>query len=774
MIPESISHYRITRKLGAGGMGEVYLAEDTRLGREVALKILPASYQYDPDRRGRFLAEARAASALRSPNIAAIYDIGEHQGAMFIVMEYVDGDSLLHRINTGPIPADQIVDIAMQVAEALIDAHQMGIVHRDIKSTNLMVTSRGLVKMLDFGLAKVVTPSPSQDSDQLTVAIGAQTAPGMVLGTISNMSPEQALGRDIDHRSDIFSLGIVLYEMMTGRLPFEGASETEIIDKIIHEEPAAVSRFNYEVPDELERIMRKCIQKERDRRYQSALELATDLRNLKRDTDSEIRRRTRSSGKSRVGKSRKAIESLAILPLINDSDNPDLEYLSDGITESIINSLSQLPKLRVMARSTVFRYKHQSTSPLEGAGEPPDPVRVGTELGVQAVMTGRVGLRNDQLVIRTELVDTADGALIWGEHYSRTLSAIFALEEEISHEISSKLRVKLTGAQKKKLVRRYTENTEAYQLYLKGRFYWNKRTEDGLCKAVDFFQQAISSDPSYALAYSGLADCYNILASYSAMRPSEAFRNAKAAASRALELDPKLAEAYTSMAFVTMGYDWDWVTAENNFKRAIEICSGHANAHHWYALLLAALGRLEEAFAEIEKARQLDPLSLPINTNVGWILALSRRYEEAVEQLQKTIDLDSSFGLAHRRLGQVYEHMGRPQDTIVEFQKSLHLSGQDSELLAARGHFLGITGDRAQAESVLRELEELSARQYVPAFFFAKVYIGLGDLDHAFKFLDRAYDERYGLLGYMNVEPIFDPLRQDPRFAELARRVGLR
>jgi len=764
------------KKLGAGGMGEVYLAEDTRLGRQVALKLLPSSYQYDPERRTRFLAEARAASALRSPNIAAIYDIGEHEGAMFIVMEYVDGEMLSTRILRGVISSDQVIDIASQIAEALTEAHELGIVHRDIKSSNLLVTDRGLVKVLDFGLAKILPGGGSSlTSDDLTVALGGQTAPGMVLGTVSYMSPEQALGREIDHRSDIFSLGIVMYEMVTGRMPFQGQSETEIIDKILHAEPEAVSRFNYNIPAELERIIRKALEKDRDRRYQSVRELATDLRNLKRDADSGSRaaRPSTTAPGARGGRTRKTtIDSLAILPLVNASDNPDLEYLSDGITETIINNLSQLPRLRVMARSTVFRYKRQLSSQT-GPVEPIDPLRIGRDLGVRAVLTGRVTLRGDALVVSTELVDTSDGALIWSEQYNRKLSDIFAIEEQISQEISEKLKLKLSGAQKRKLTRRATDNTEAYQLYLKGRFYWNKRTEEGLRKGIEYFQQAILSDEKFGPAYSGLADCYNILASYSAIKPSDAFRQAKSAAARALELDSKSAEANTSMAFVTMGYDWDWAAAERGYKRAIELSPSYANAHHWYALLLAALERFDEAFSEINRASELDPLSLIINTNAGWILSLARRYDQAVDQLQRTIDLDSSFQLAHRRLGQVYEQMGKQAETIGEFEKAVTLSGVDPELLAARGHFHAINGDRGIAHEVLNQLSQMAKERYVPAYYFAKIYIGLGDNDQAFEWLNRAYDERYGLLGYMNVEPIFDPIRSDPRFLELTRRIGI-
>ena len=748
-------------------MGEVYLAEDTRLGRQVALKFLPASYQYDSERRTRFLKEARAASALRSPNIAAIYDIGEHDGAMFIAMEYVEGEVLSQRIDRRTLPTGDVIDIAMQIADALDEAHSLGIIHRDVKSSNLIVTERGLVKMLDFGLAKMLQAGSSVDSADPTVAIGGQTAVGVVLGTVSYMSPEQALGRDLDQRSDIFSHGVVIYEMLTGRLPFEGASATEIIDCIIHKEPIAIARFNYDVPPELERIVRKCMEKDRERRYHSAREVSIDLRNLLRDsatsavTNAAAVRKTQST---RRGRSRKAIDSLAILPLINAGGDPDTEYLSDGITESIINNLSQLPKLRVMARSTVFRYK----------GKEVDPQRVGQELGVRAALTGRVLQRGDLLIIKAELVDTEDGSHLWGEQYNRNLSDIFTIEEEISREISDKLRLKLNGAEKKQLTKRYTENTDAYQLYLKGRFYWNKRTPEGLKKGIEYFQQAFDSDPGYALAYAGLADSYNILVSYSALAPHDAFPKAKLAATRALEIDGWLAEAHTSLAFVKFGYDWDWKKAERGFKQAIRLNPGYAFAHNFYAVLLSALGRFDEAFVHIKNARELDPLSLPINTNLGWLLYLARRYDEAIEQYLKTIDLDEGFPLAHRRLAQTYEQNQRYSEADAEFQKAVALSGEDIELLSARGHFYAVVGEKNKAHEVLTQLEDLAKSRYVPSYLVARIYLGLGDIDRVFELLEKAVDERYGYLAYLEVEPMFDGIRKDRRFEELVRRVGLR
>ena len=768
MISETVSHYRVQRQIGAGGMGEVYLAEDLRLGRQVALKFLPASYQYDSERRDRFLKEARAASALRSPNIAAIYDIGEHDGAMFIAMEYVEGEVLSQRIDRRTLPTSDVINISMQIADALYEAHALGIIHRDVKSSNLIVTERGLVKMLDFGLAKMIQGGGSMiESGDPTVAIGGQTAVGVVMGTVSYMSPEQALGRDLDQRSDIFSQGVVIYEMLTGRLPFEGASATEIIDCIIHKEPIPIARFNYDVPPELERIVRKCMEKDRDRRYHSAREVSVDLRNLQRDSDTNAVPNAggfRKTQTTRRGRSRKTIDSLAILPLINGGEDPDTEYLSDGITESIINNLSQLPKLRVMARSTVFRYK----------GKEVDPQRVGQELGVRATLSGRVLQRGEHLIIKTELVDTDDGSHLWGEQYNRKLSDIFTIEEEISREISDKLRLKLSGAEKKQLTKRYTDNTEAYQLYLKGRFYWNKRTQEGLIRGIEYFQRAIDRDPDYALAYAGLADSYNILVSYSALAPNDAFPKAKAAASRALEIDGKLAEAHTSLAFVRFGYDWDWAEAERGFKQAIQLNPGYANVHNFYAVMLSALGRFDDAFVHINNAHELDPLSLPINTSRGWLLYLARRYDEAIEQYWKAIDLDQGFPLAHRRLAQTYEQTQRYSEADAEYRKAIALSGEDIELLSARSHFYAVVGETNKAKQILTQLQSQADSRYIPAYLIARIYLGLGDIDVMFDLLEKACDERYGYLAYLEVEPIFDGVRADPRYEKLIRRVGLK
>jgi eukaryotic-like serine/threonine-protein kinase len=867
LLSEQISHYKIIEKLGAGGMGEVYLAEDTRLFRQVALKILPASYQYDPERRSRFLKEARAASALRSPNTAAIYDIGEHEGLSFIVMEFVEGHLLSQKIACGALTETLAVDIAAQVAEALDEAHTLRIIHRDIKSSNIMITPRGLVKLLDFGLARVTgrlnedakryettplqqpeadnfltnptvvlddddsstvvleetlaatvaldfttnptvaldeleqatavldedkisgtamspdaqavsqrsnpqadtyktvfAPTSLQEKNVAPVPLSQETTLGLVMGTVPYMSPEQGFGLALDLRTDLFSLGTVIYEMLTGSLPFAGSTQAELIQNIAFKEPPSISSINPTVSVEIERVVRKCLEKARENRYQSARELLTDLRAIQKATTKTTDSITTSTQTGSVRKrSRKAIDSLAILPFENASNDADAEFLSDGITESIINNLSQLPKLKVMARSTVFRYKGRQLDPLVVAGE----------LGVRAILTGRISQRSDTLVVKTEMVDAGDGSQLWGEQFNRPMADIFAIEEEISREISEKLRLKLSGEQKKRLGKRHTNSTDAYQEYLKGRFHWSKRTREGLQKSIEYFNKAIDIDPNYALAYAGLADAYNIIASYSSSPPSEAFPKARSAATRALALDDALAEAHTSLAFVNLGYDWDWQAAEREFRTALSLNPGYATAHLWYALFLVAMQRHEEALAEMRKAEALDPLSLPIKANLGWLLYMGRDYDAAIAQLKKTLEIEPNFLLARRRLWQVYAIKGMYEESAAEFEKALAIAGEDLETLASQAYFYGLSNKPEEATSLLEELADVSCHHYVPAYFFARIFIGLGDKDRAFKFLEMAYEERYGLLAYMNVEPELDSLRDDPRFADLAERVGL-
>jgi serine/threonine-protein kinase len=753
-----MGRYTVRTELGTGGMGEVYLAQDTQLDRTVALKILPPDFAANPERMRRFLQEARAASALNHPNAAHIYEIGEAEDTAFIAMEYVQGETLGARIISGQLRPEEIADIGMQVADCLDEAHSKGIIHRDIKPSNIMLTVRGQVKILDFGLAKVLRPADESISSDIATQV--KTSPGVVMGTVQYMSPEQALGREVDRRSDIFSLGSVLYAMATGRAPFTGSSIGETIDRILHSQPEAMARFNYDLSAELERIVRKCIEKDKERRYQTARDLLNDLKSLGRDVEARV---VNAKATSRRPRASKAIDSLAVLPLVNASGDANMDYLSDGITESIINALSQLPKVRVVARSTVFRYKGQEV----------DAKEVGEQLSVRAVLTGRVRYLGDTLMIGTELIDVANDAQLWGEHYNRKLSDIFEVQAEIAREISDKLRVRLTGKEKKQLAKRHTDNAEAYKLYLKGRFHWNKRTRESLKKGIEYFQQAIEKDSRYALAFTGLADCYNSLSRFGWLSPGEAMPKAKEAAERALQIDGNLAEAHNSRAFVAENYEWVWSIAEREYKRAIALNPNYATAHQWYGEYLATIGRFDEGLEQLKQAEHLDPLSLIINSDLGLPFFFARQYDRAIEQWRKTIELDPDFWLAHYALALVYEQKGMYGEAIAESKKALNLFGDSPWVLGGLGHIYAVSGQRDEAYQVLDELKERSTERYISPFDLAIIYAGLGEKDQAFEWLEKAYEERNQWMTWLKVEPRLDVLRSDPRFIDLVQRVGL-
>jgi serine/threonine protein kinase len=791
---ETISYYRILNKLGEGGMGEVYLAEDTRLGRQIALKFLPDSFAYDPERRSRFLREARAASALRSPNVAAIYDIGEHDGSQFIAMEYVEGDLLAHKIERHPLPVNEAVDIAWQVADALDEAHHLGIIHRDIKCSNLIVTSRGLVKVLDFGLAKLINHQYNETADDdRTLRFGQETTPGMILGTLSYMSPEQTRGVELDARTDLFSLGVVLYEMVTGSKPFMGETTSDLIVSILERQPAPVAHFSGEIPAQLEWIISKALQKKREERYQSAKELIVDLKNLKHalemeanllrttplDRDSgSIDRQTRlmdsqelksiddsSSGTQatplRKRRSRKAINSIAILPLVNASSDPNMEYLSDGITEVLINNLSRLPKLRVMARSTTFRYK----------GLDIDPLQVGNDLGVRAILTGRVRQINSNLIIATELVDVSDGSQLWGEQYNRKMSDIFAIQEEISQDILDTLRLKLGGKEKKVTIQ--CCNTEAYELYLKGRFHWNKWNLEGFQRSIEFFEQAIAIDPNFALAYAGLSDTYGILWFTNALSTKEALPKAEATALKALQLDGSLSEAHLSLANIKLYYEWDWQGAEKAYKRAIELNPNSANAHHMYAFYLVTLRMFDEALAEAKRAAELDPLSPMMISGIAAIYYYAGRYDEAFEQVQKTFEFDSHFHMARELFAEIYELKGMAEKAVEEYLKFLP-DWIGSEEIAAE---LQAAAAKSGINGFWRKWLEIAVEQQrvhiTSSYFISAVYASLGETEPAFEWLEKAYEEHSGFLVHIKTDPNFNSLHADPRFQELTQRIGI-
>jgi len=787
MVGRQFGSYQILSFLGAGGMGEVYQARDTRLGRMNALKVLPAEVAVDQERMRRFNREARAASALNHPNIATIYDIGEAEGTHFIAMEYVEGESLAAKITGRPLDPDEILDIAIQVCDALDVAHSKGIIHRDIKPANVMITARRQVKILDFGLAKIVYPEAQAVTEDVSTQPSTSTGRGVVLGTVQYMSPEQALGREVNHRTDIFSLGVMLYEMATGVKPFAGATASETIDRILHSQPEAIARLNYRVPLELERIIRKCLEKDPERRYQSAREQLIDLQNLKRDIGSAASAKSQiasPSGKSvrrfalaAVGVSLvatlaiaiyllaglgKTAESLAVLPFVNLSGDPNTDFLSEGLTDGLINSLSQLPNLTVMSHNSVFHYK----------GKEVDAQAAGKKLNVQVVLTGRMMVRDDDLSVSVELVEVHNNSHIWGEQYNEKISNLLAMQEQISKETSERLRLRLTGEQQKRLAKRYTEDTEAYQLYLRGRLHLNRRTPEEMKKAVKYFEQAKAKDPAFALAYAGLADAYQVLGDYSYLPPSEALPSAKSAALKALEIDDTLAEAHTSLAHVKM-YDLEWLDAEREFKRAIQLNPNYSTARHWYANCLMALGKKTEALAQIKQALKVDSLSLNINEAVGFLLYLARDYPGAIEQHLKTLELDPGFVPAHSALGIAYLQTARYEDAIRECQRAISLSGGSTDYMAELGKAYAMSGRSREALQTLDNLVESSKVSYVSPYYMALLYTALGDKDRAFEWLGKACEERSSYLFFLKVEPSFDSLRPDPRFRDLEWRMKL-
>ena len=805
-------------------MGEVYLAHDSRLRRQVAIKLLPAEFTENKDRLSRFEREAYAASSLNHPNILTIYEIGEEQGHHFIATEYVEGESLRQRLSRSPMELKETLAIVSQVADALAAAHEAGIVHRDIKPENVMLRRDGYVKVLDFGLAKLANESskPEVKPEASTMARVLKTDPGVVMGTASYMSPEQARASEVDARTDIWSLGVVLYEMVAGRLPFEGGTTTDVLATILHREPPSLLLYSGDVPGELERIVENELTKKRDERYQLARELSLDLKRLKQrvELDAELERSitpetqlhrsvaptasnpvAASTAEARVdhtvssaeyvveeikrhklaallivalivlglaglvgyyklsGSRSAGLTSIAVLPFANAGGDANADYLSDGISESLIDKLSQLPGMKVIARSSAFKYK----------GKDVDPQEAANALGVEVILTGRVVQRGDQLQVRAELINARDKTQLWGEQYSRSITDVQAVQEEIARAVSDKLRVHLTGAQEQQLSKRATTNPEAYQLYLNGVYY--RRSKSLMVPtAVDYFNKAVTLDPNFGLAWAGLAEAYVFMGSVGESDPKEAIPKAKLAVKKALELDDSLAEAHVTQALLMMN-DWDWSGADREFKRAFELNPNLAEAHLSYANLLSRFGRHEEAVAEVRRAQQIDPLDLRMRVGEPVTLFFARRYDEALQKLDSLRKLAPDNETVVIFLAYTYDAVGKYNEAIAEYQKFVSLGDTTASTQCYLGYALAQSGRKSEAQAILDKLK--TTKEYVSPAELAVLYAGLGDKEGAIALLEKAYVAHDLQMQYLKIDPHYDSLRSDPRFVELIKKVGL-
>ncbi|MEP6569534.1 MAG: protein kinase [Acidobacteriota bacterium] len=833
---QTIGSYKILSLLGEGGMGEVYLAEDLRLGRQVALKRLPAQFTLTSDRVRRFEQEARAASALNHPNIVTIHEIGRSNSTHFITTEFIDGETLRQHMVSVRMKLNDVLDIATQIASALAAAHAAGIVHRDIKPENIMLRHDRIVKVLDFGLAKLtLRPIPAVATEAVTKAM-VKTSPGMVMGTVQYMSPEQARGNEVDARTDIWSLGVVLYEMVTGRVPFAGETPSHVIVSLMESEPPLLTRYSRS-PAELERIVTKALRKNKDERYQTASDLALDLKSLKQELEVEARLKRSLEPEASIGEAIKnsnrqtavdtvhasaaptaavgilhptssaeylvseikrhrrgvaitaaaavialaavafyfsrnhspipsgePIDSVAVLPFVNVNSDPNTEYLSDGISDSIINSLSRLPALRVMSLNSVQRYK----------GKQIDTQAIGRELNVRAVLIGRLTQHGDDLSISTELVDVRDNRRLWGEQYNRKLSDILVVQTAIAQEISQNLRLQLSPQDKQQLAKHYTENSEAYRLYNLGKYGKKGEGKEELEKSIGYFEQAIKIDPNYAMAYVGLSSAYHFLGFRGFWIPKDAWQKAEWAALKAVELDDTLAEAHAVLAAEKVPRDW--AVAENELKRALELDPNSVAVNYSYAIDLAISARFDEALVYAKRAEELNSRN-PSDVRpalIFYIQFLARQYDTAIEGYRKALEKNPNNAHIHFFLGEAYLAKGMYPEGVAEMQKAVTLDNAPErwDRYPVLAYAYAVSGQRDEALKILNEQKRLAKQRYISQYNFAIIYTGLGDKDRAFEALNRANDEDVYVINQLRVRPMFDSLRSDPRYKELLRRMN--
>jgi len=772
--------YEILDPLGAGGMGEVYRGQDTRLGRQVAVKVLRPEFAADAERLLRFEREARAASALSDPHIVTVFDVGSDGGRNYYVCEFVDGTDLRALLGDRPQPLRKVLDWAEQVASGLAAAHEKGIVHRDLKPENILVSKSGVLKITDFGLAKLAETEAAALS-HLQTADASVTRAGTVLGTVSYMSPEQARGEAVDFRSDQFAFGAILYELLTGRRAFQKPTTFQTLTAIVEEEPPSVATHNPGVPAAVQSLVEQCLAKDPRNRYASTRDLAREMSRIKASfsepasgepAPGPVKRRAAAAVAVAMAVLLAAlgaffalrslrpnpVDSVAVLPFAGPSGDPDAAYLGDGIAESLINDLSQLKQIRVAARSLAFRYRSDA-----------DPRRAGEELKVRGVITGRILQHGGLLSVHVELMDVARGSQLWGERYERKMSDLLAVEKEISRDVFEKLRLRLTGELARKIDRRRPRSVEAYEAYLKGRFFTYRYTEEGVRKGVEQFNRSIEIEPSYGPAYAGLAEAYVIAQNFVAAK--ETYPRARAAALKALEIDDELPEAHNALAMIKFGFDWDWDGAETEFQRALQLDPNYVWAHDWYGWYLALRGRNAESIRELQRAVELDPLNAAFESDLGDVYRFARRYDEAIAHYRRALDLDPNFWLAQFLTGLAYLSDGKIPEALTSFERARGIN-DDPQILAGLGHAYALLGDREKARGFLAELAERAKRQHVSPGNFAVIAIGLKDYDAAFRWLEKAAEERDFFVTIL-AAPDFDAIRSDPRFATLRRRVGL-